>query len=90
MDTITKVTVDSIKKYFATLSRFGYKKYMEVDVLLILTFIDDLTSIMTTGYMSQEDYEAIVEALSFLTNKTCLIEFPKYTSYNDIVSQSKK
>lgn len=85
MDRITKVTEEAVRRYFNSLFKFGYKKYTDVDRLLVLTYIEELLEHELFGFMTEEDYNEIVKAIGCIAVGTCLVDFPSYATYDDLI-----
>lgn len=81
MDKVTKVAVDSIRSYYNSLFAFGYSNYVNVNNLLILTFLEELLDYDTQQYISEEDYNDIIRALYNLTGNACNVDYPSYAAY---------
>ena len=84
MKEITKVSTESINRYFKTLSILGYKNYKEVDRLIILLFIEEFLTNGFADFITDEDYKTIVKSLNCLYGSTCLIDIPSYEVYDSI------
>ena len=85
MEKVTKVTEEAIRRYFDSLFKFGYKKYADVERLLVLTYIDELLEYGLFGFMTEEDYNIIMRALGCLVGNTCIIDFPSYATYDSLI-----
>ena len=85
MDEVTRISAEAIQRYFTTLSHFGYKKYSDVDKLLVLIFIEETLAHDFAQFITEEDYNDILKALNHLAGSNCLIEFPKYANYDNLV-----
>lgn len=85
MERVTKVTHESLKRYFNSLFKFGYKKYPDVEKLLVLTYIDDLLEYSLFGFMTEEDYNIIIRALNCLGGSACIIDYPSYATYDSLI-----
>ena len=81
MDKVTKVAVDSIRSYYNSLFTFGYSNYVNVDNLLILTFLEELLDYDSQQYIDEKDYNDIIRALYNLTGNACNIDYPSYAAY---------
>lgn len=76
METLTDFTYNSIKRYYTTLSNYGYKSYKDVNKLLILLYLDWIFTGPFQSYITDEDYKILSTALYSLYGTTCLIPFP--------------
>ena len=89
MDEVTIISAEAIQRYFTTLSNFGYKKYSDVDKLLVLIFIEETLSHDFAQFITEEDYGIITNALYCLYGSNCMIEFPKFSNYDSLVHETK-
>ena len=71
---------NSLCRYFDYLCNTGYMKESEVERLLILTAIQKFVDCDFRGYLNEEDYNKISDALYNLYGTTCLIPYPDYYS----------
>ena len=86
---ITKLSAEVIKKYFTSLSQFGYKSYHDVDEVLVLLFIEEILTHDFLDFITEEDYKDIVKALYCLFGSSCLIHFPKYINSDTLIKYDK-
>lgn len=89
MDEVTKISSDAIQRYFTALSQFGYKKYSDVERLLVLLFIEETLSHDFVDFITEEDYKVIVNALYCLYGSNCMIDFPSFANYDSLVHKTK-
>lgn len=85
MDEILKISENAVIRYFTTLSQFGYKKYSDVDKLMVLLFVEEILTGEMAYLVTQDDYKVIVNALYCLMGSTCMIDFPVYESLDAII-----
>lgn len=85
MEEITNIALEALRRYYDSLSKFGYKKYNEVEKIIILLFLEELLSYNYFGFVTEEDYEVIIKSLYCISNDTCLIDFPSYASYDSLI-----
>lgn len=78
MDALLNDIQSSIKKYFDSLTYFGYKSPGEVNKLLAYIFLGDLLTGFLRYYITEEDYQDIQKALSCLYGSSCLIPYPEF------------
>lgn len=71
---------DALSKYFTTLEKVGYTPYEEVTKLLVLSFYKNLVYSDFKGYLSEEDYHLVEQALDCFYGSSCLIPYPNYLS----------
>ncbi len=90
MDELLEISEEAIIRYFTTLSQFGYKKYSDVNKILVLFFIEEMLSGEMSYYITQEDYRSIINALYCLTGSTCMIDFPMFESYDTLVHSNNR
>lgn len=89
MDEITIISAEAIQKYFTSLSYFGYKKYSDVDRLLVLMFIEETLANDFAQFITEEDYRIITDALYCLYGSNCMIDFPKFSNYDSLIHESR-
>lgn len=73
-----KIVYEALSRYIHALQVFGYKKYKDVDSLLVLIFIREFLYEDFFDYVTSEDYKEISKLLYHLFGTNCLIPFPKY------------
>lgn len=74
---------EALCRYFEHLCNTGYMKQSEVDKLLVLTMVQRMVDCDFRGYLNEEDYEKIGDALYNLYGTSCLIPYPDYYSNKD-------
>lgn len=89
MDRLTLLSVDSINKYFHTLSVLGYKNYDSVYKLLALLFIEELLTSELSTFVNDEDYRTITNFLYCLYGSNCMIEFPSYNNMDSLIHPNR-
>ena len=89
MDKVTKVAVDSLKKYYDSLFAFGYSNYIKVENILVLLFLEELLDCDSYQYITEEDYNNIIKALYNLTENTCIIDYPSYDAYVNQIAYAR-
>ena len=85
MEELTKLSAEAIQRYFTSLSQFGYKSYTDVNRMIVLLFLEEMMVHKFTDFITEEDYNDILKALNHLAGSNCLIDFPKYANYDDLV-----
>jgi hypothetical protein len=80
----TNEVYDAINRYFSLLKHTGYKPYKQVDNLLVMVFIEELLEGPLSQYITEKDYNSIVNSLYCLYG-TCMIPFPDYKKAIDEV-----
>lgn len=85
MNNITKLTYDSLNKYFNKLKYTGYLNSFDTNKLLILTFIEELLFDKFPYFVDNEDYSIIINALNTLYGSNCIIDIPDYDIYNHLI-----
>ena len=88
MEEVTNITENTVNRYFNSLSKLGYRNYTDVYKIIILTFLEELLDYDFFGFVSEEDYNAIMKAIYCLADNTCTIEFPSYATYDSIFRKS--
>lgn len=64
---------NSLLRYFHILSTFGYKKYTDVEKMLVLVYVRNLISIKDKLFLSDEECQLLRNVVNSLTGTTCLI-----------------
>ena len=90
MDKMLEISEEAITRYFTTLSQFGYKKYSDVDKIIILFFMEEMLAGEMSYYVTQDDQRHIVNALYCLAGSTCMIDFPMFESYDTLVHSNNR
>ena len=85
MEELTKLSEESIQRYFTSLSQFGYKSYTDVNRMIVLLFLEEMMVHKFLDFITEEDYNDILKALNHLAGSNCLIDFPKYANYDNLV-----
>ena len=85
MEEITNTAIEALRRYYDSLSKFGYKKYNDVEKIIVLLFLEELLSYNYFGFITEEDYEIIVKSLYCVSKDTCLIDFPSYATYDSLI-----
>ncbi len=68
----------ALKAYFNILRRTGYKKYSQVDDLLILSAIEDIMNGPMAEYVTEDDFRIIDKALYCVYGRSCMIPYPNW------------
>lgn len=89
MNKITEISKEAVDRYFNALALFGYKDYTDVYKLLALLHIEELlTQQAYSGFVSEEDYRVIMDALYCLTGGTCLIPYPEFINNDSLIHET--
>ena len=83
MDKVTKVTIDSIRSYYKSLFIYGYSNYVNVNNLLVLTFLEEVLNSDMCLYIDEDDYNTIIKALYAITDKSFSMGYPTYDVFKD-------
>lgn len=70
-----------LEKYFMHLKNYGHVKECDVKKVLVLTAIQDIVEHFA-GYITEEDYKALNNALYCLFGSSCLMPYPDLYSAN--------
>lgn len=89
MEEILKISEEALNRYFITLSQFGYRKYSDVDRLLVLLFLEETLSHDFLGFITEEDYRIITNSFYCLAGSNCMIDFPTFSNYDSLVHKTK-
>lgn len=76
---MVNVLKETLKKYYNILSKTGYRSYDAVDLLIILSFLQELTDSKYGVFLEYEDIRSIIELLGLINDKVC-----EYFSNEDI------
>ena len=72
------VVYESIKRYFISLSMFGYKSYNDTYKLLYIISIRDFIYNDFRGLITEDDYRIIGRSLYNVFGTTCLLPYPQF------------
>lgn len=84
MDGITKITEESLTRYFKALSQKGYMPYNSVFNLLLVLFLDELLTNFS-DFITENDYNIIIKNLYKLASNECLISYPSFKEYDELI-----
>lgn len=84
MEVVSNITVEAVRRYFNSLFKFGYKRYKDVEKLLVLIHLEELLSEDFFGYVSEDDYNTIIKAFYALIGSNCMIDYPSFNSYDKL------
>lgn len=90
MDKMLEISEEAITRYFTTLSQFGYKRYSDVDKIIVLFFMEEILAGELSYFITEKDYSTIVNALYCLAGSTCMIDFPMFESYDTLVHSNNR
>lgn len=66
--------LESLKRYFNTLNKFGYVSYNKVFELLIIIHIGKLKSDLFKNLVSNDDSKLFDNVVQCITSRNCLIQ----------------
>lgn len=89
MDSFEELIYDSINSYFKILSNTGHIKKSDTIEFLVLSFIDDILSLADYGFITEEDYLHIVNAIYCICGESCAIQFPKFNVVGGLIITDK-
>lgn len=72
------VVYESIKRYFTSLSMFGYKSYNDTYKLLYIISIRDFIYNDFRGLITEDDYRIIGRSLYNVFGTNCLLPYPQF------------
>ena len=72
------IVYESIKRYFISLSMFGYKSYSDTYKLLYIISIRDFVYNDFRGLITEDDYRIIERSLYNVFGTTCLLPYPQF------------
>lgn len=84
MEAVSKITAEAVRRYFNALFKFGYKNYEDVEKVIILMHLDELLSEDFFGFVTKEDFNAIMKAFYYLAGSNCMIEYPSFATYDKL------
>ena len=87
MEQVTNLAFEALKRYFNSLSKLGYRNNKEVIKLIVLLYIEEVLS-NNTITINEEEYNILSNTLNCLASSTCLIDFPSYFVYDDIIHKT--
>lgn len=73
MDNLSNVLERALATYFNVLSSTGYVCYNDVNKLLLLSLIEELTSGPMSAFIDDKDYNSMNNALYCIFGTSCLI-----------------
>lgn len=76
MDNLSNVLERALAIYFNVLSSTGYVCYNDVNKLLLLSLIEELTSGPMLAFIDDKDYNSMNNALYCIFGTSCLIPYP--------------
>lgn len=85
MDNITEISHNSLTRYFKTLKNLGYLNKTETDRVLIISFIEEMLNDKFSDFITAEDYEIIVNTVNKIVSNSCIIDFPSFHVYTELV-----
>lgn len=88
MDVIKEQAFIGLNKYFNTLKYTGYISSTETLKILLLLFIDELSTKEIGIYLTNEDYKVINNLLYSLFGSSCIIPYPKLNTVHSGVSNN--
>ena len=81
MDTLDKITQESLDRYFSVLEQTGYVNNNHVNNLILLSFLSDFLN-QFQGYITEADYNKIDQIINCLSGKSCMIPYREYIAQN--------
>lgn len=90
MDQITNISSTAIQRYFNTLSKLGYKSYNDVNRLLVLLYIEEILTSEYLDFINEEDYNILIKTLYCLAGNSCMIKYPTFNNYDNIIHNQQK
>lgn len=76
MDNLSNVLERALTTYFNILSNTGHVCYNDVNKLLLLSLIEELTSGPMSAFIDDKDYNSMNNALHCIFGTSCLIPYP--------------
>lgn len=75
---LSNLVYTGLQNYFTVLSAVGYKKYKDIDGLLVISIIEEMLNSDLSFYITQDDYKAIGLALEKFWGTNCLVPYRTY------------
>ena len=75
---LSNEALESVCRYFNTLTHLGYKKYSDVYRLLIFLYFEELLESPMSMFVTEDDYRTITNAMYCLYGSSCLLPYPDY------------
>lgn len=85
MDNLTIFTKDTIDNYFTKIKNSGYLSTTDTNNLLILSFIEEMLFYKFSGFIDDKDYNILLSVLTKLYGSSCIMQFPVYTFYSELI-----
>ena len=82
------MTETALSRYFKALHTLGYKSYNDVNKLLVLSLIEELLTSDFSYYITEEDYKSIVNSLYCIMGNNCMIDFPSYATWDNLIHKT--
>lgn len=77
MERLNYLLCEALVRYFTVLNKTGYKKQSDVNVLLLLMFLQELLE-NYEEFIDNYDYNIISDIITCLYDKSCLVPFDTY------------
>ena len=77
MERLNYLLCEALVRYFTVLNKTGYKKQDDVNVLLLLMFLQELLEDYGE-FIDTYDYNIISDIITCLYDKSCLVPFDTY------------
>ena len=87
MTNILEITSDSINNYFKILKNTGYIKKPETHRILILSFIEEMLDDKFFEYITENDYNVLINTINKLCSTSGIIKFPTFDIYTDMIQK---
>lgn len=75
---------EALHKYFTRLKQIGYHSYNDVNKILVMIFVNDITTNDYRGRLSESDYVSIDRTMACLFGSSCLIPYNEYLKMNKL------
>ena len=75
----------TIEKYYNILAKTGYRSYDIVDLLIILSFIQELTDFKYVVWLNYDDIGKVIELLGFISDRLCEYYSDKEIDFRDFL-----
>ena len=87
MNNLSITTQDTLTRYFEILKHGGYLQKHEVDKVLILSFIEEIIDDKFFDYITDSDYNIMINSIYRMIPNSCTIKFPSYDVYTNLINE---
>jgi hypothetical protein len=85
MTNILDITSDALNTYFQVIKHKGYLKKSEVNKVLIISFIEEILDAKFCDFITEDDYNSIINAINRICSNSSIVKFPSFDVYTDLI-----